>query len=162
MSNLKKRYKLLISLIILFACFYYAIYFGWETDRSYEPGTRSWIGKSFRVEKPILMYHTDGWYHNLGTSKNNSLLPNNLDEFRMHPTDYNRIFNSVYLIEPGARFKIIQVFDWSTWVGTFLCIKAVLKSGPYAGKKVTVEDLFDTDRKRIIFGPRKDIPISEL
>jgi hypothetical protein len=138
------------------------MYIGWETDRSYEPGLKPWIGKSFRIDGPMLMYRTDGWYHELDLPSPEYLFPYTLDDFRKDPTKYDRSeFSSLYLLEPGTQFKIIQAFDWSSWAGKFLRTKAILKSGPHSGKHVLVDDLFYTDREGIIFGPRKEIPISE-
>lgn len=166
MKKLKFRYKLLIAISVWFLYFFYTMYVGWETDRSYEPGLKPWIGRSFRIEEPMVLcclHWYDGWYHELDFPHPIYLSPYTLNDFRRDPTKYDQSrFSSLHLLEPGTQFKIIQAFDWSSWGGSPLLIKATLKSGPHAGKKVIVQHLFDISRQEIILGPKKEVPISEL
>jgi hypothetical protein len=164
---LKKRYKFLIVLTAWFVYFYYTGLVGWRTDRSYEPGIKPWIAKSFCIDEPMVLcchHWYNGWYYELDLPHSKYLFHYTLDEFRRDPTKYEQsLFSSLHLLEPGTEFKIIQAFDCSTWGCTFLCIKAILKSGPYAGKRVIVHHLFDKDvDEKVIFAPKKDIPISEI
>lgn len=162
---MKKRYKLLAVLTAWQMLFYYGIYIGWESDRSHEPNMKPWIGRSFQLDEPIFMYRTDGWYHELEIPRYDGQLPNDLDEFRAHPTEYgSTTFSSLYLLEPGTKFKIIKIVNSSTWVvGPYLDIKAIILSGPQADKKVLVTYLFDRNfKEKNISGPKSGILITQL
>ena len=162
---MKKRYKFLIVLIAWETIFYYGLYIGWQSDRSYEPNLKKWIGKSFQLNEPVFMYRTSGWDHILEVPNHDGRLTRNFDEMRADPGRYNKeVFSSLFLLEPGTRFKIMKVFDRTTWSGgPHLDIKAKLLSGPQAGKKVLASYLFQHDLANTqIFGPRDNISITQL
>jgi hypothetical protein len=156
---MKKRYTALVLFAAWCLFFYYTLYIGWETDRSTELNMKPWIGKSFQLNEAAFMYRTEGWYHEVDVPRHDVGLPRDIDEFRARPDQYNRSkISSIYLLDPGTQFKIVKIVDVSTWAITSLDIKAVLLTGPHAGKTVLVTYLFDSDWQRsTIHGPESGI-----
>jgi hypothetical protein len=149
MKKLKKRQIFLGLVIAWCALFYHGVSIGYETDRSHEPQFKPWIGRVFRLNEPTVIHQLETWRYRLDRPTDHSLPPDQIKSFLADPKYFQAHgLNSADILRPGTLFKITKILDWSTWAGgPSLIIRAVLLTGPYDGKTVQDDYLFDHDWK---------------